>query len=383
MNLPWGLTISMAGMLSLLGTTAFGAIVGWLLEKYVFKSARHLNKQIDRLNMDLTSCNEVKKNAESKVFKVQSAVRKGDIFQRSGRRRGHNFTQRRAKSIPILMVANLKGGVGKTTIAANLAAHFDAKGENVLAIDLDYQGSLSSLLLGRDLSPDDSDRTEELLSPNDRNVMNLMLPVREDLSRTHIIPTAYDFDSFENKLMLQYLIDDVKGASPRGPDARYYLANSLYDDDVQKRFDRIIIDAPPRMTIGFVNGLCAATHLLVPTVLDNLSAKAVDNMFRKMRELENGDIISRLELVGVVGTQSTNRTGDKKPERVKLAERDIERIVDRKYGSSDFYLKDAFIPEKGEIAQAAGIDVAYLKFPVVRPLFDALGDIVSKRAPTK
>jgi len=46
------------------------------------------------------------------------------------------------ESIPILLVANLKGGVGKTTIAANLVTNFErCKGERVLAIDVDHQGA--------------------------------------------------------------------------------------------------------------------------------------------------------------------------------------------------------------------------------------------------
>ena len=52
------------------------------------------------------------------------------------------------RSIPVMVIANLKGGVGKTTLATNLAAYCERKhGERVLAIDLDYQGSMSSILL--------------------------------------------------------------------------------------------------------------------------------------------------------------------------------------------------------------------------------------------
>src|SRR5436190_17031595 len=51
-------------------------------------------------------------------------------------------------SIPIVLVANLKGGVGKSTIATNLVSYFeDQHSERVLAIDLDHQGSISSMLL--------------------------------------------------------------------------------------------------------------------------------------------------------------------------------------------------------------------------------------------
>jgi ribosome-dependent ATPase len=79
-------------------------------------------------------------------------------------------------SIPIFTVANLKGGVGKTTIATGLAAHFvnplgkpDRKRERVLLIDLDFQGSLSSMALTtQNRIPQNGDAFIALLPPEKR-----------------------------------------------------------------------------------------------------------------------------------------------------------------------------------------------------------------------
>ena len=60
-----------------------------------------------------------------------------------------NYKRDLSRSIPIIVVANLKGGVGKTTVAANLVGHYaNTKGERVLAIDLDFQGSLTATAMG-------------------------------------------------------------------------------------------------------------------------------------------------------------------------------------------------------------------------------------------
>ena len=73
----------------------------------------------------------------------------GDIWRKKPVLRPPFYSERLKHSKPIMMIANLKGGVGKTTLAANLAAHYHEHDERVLLIDFDYQGSLSAMVLTR------------------------------------------------------------------------------------------------------------------------------------------------------------------------------------------------------------------------------------------
>jgi hypothetical protein len=74
---------------------------------------------------------------EGQSLWLQTPIRQPDSY----------FTFIRGSCIPIWIFANLKGGVAKTTNAANLAAHYANKGETVLLIDLDYQASATAMAL--------------------------------------------------------------------------------------------------------------------------------------------------------------------------------------------------------------------------------------------
>ena len=86
---------------------------------------------------------------------------RSNLVRRALRLEGRIWEQRALRGIPrfrplnerhaaIISVLNLKGGVGKTTIAGNLAAAFSGRGYRVLLVDLDLQGSLSSLFIPQD-----------------------------------------------------------------------------------------------------------------------------------------------------------------------------------------------------------------------------------------
>ncbi len=313
------------------------------------------------------------------------------------------------RGIPVITIANLKGGVGKTTIAANLLAHYSiAKQERVLAIDFDYQGSLSSMMLSEAdhdaLFEEQSDtRTCRASHLIEHATVDWLLSVPNSvegsrLDRAKVIPSFYSLAATENRLMIEWLL------GRKDIDIRFRLAELILSDRVQDRFDRVIIDAPPRLTTACIQALAASNSVIIPTVLDSLSAQAVGTFVDQLRIHQK--LWPYLRIAGVVGNMTSKDLGvdaDGKPiegdealERMNAVEVDAkvacEDALERSLQTSNTPLRDAkifsphtFIPDKAELSRAAGERIAYASAsnaaPIqqVRRAFDRLGDEIDSR----
>ncbi|MGE0023520.1 MAG: ParA family protein [Hyphomicrobium sp.] len=311
-----------------------------------------------------------------------------------------NYKARMRTSIPIIVVANLKGGVGKTTTAANLVAHYAIKkGEKVLAIDLDFQGSLTATAMSKeDRSQTLENEIEGGISKaahliDDKNGYWLRSTAERiaGVTGATIVPTYYSLASTENRVMVEWLI------GRRTDDVRYHLATVLHDEEVQSRYQRVIIDAPPRLTTACVQALAACTHVLIPTVLDELSAEAVGAFADQLRI--NQEIWPHLRIVGVVGAMTENSTvkdGLLKDDPLKdyegLALSNIRDTLRAAVETARPPLNDAsvlpiecFIPNKTELGRLAGYGIAYANtgrtavLAEIKECFDRLGDEIDRR----
>jgi chromosome partitioning protein len=299
-------------------------------------------------------------------------------------------------SIPVIVVANLKGGVGKTTVAANLLAHYAIKkNERVLGIDLDFQGSLTANALSdsnRDnLLVVESDnglsKAAHLLLSGDAGWLKYSPDDINSVPKGKLISTYYSLAAVENQIMVEWLVGQ------RDEDVRYHLANILHDPDTQKSYDRIIIDAPPRLTTASIQALCAATHVLIPTVLDHLSVEAVAAFADQLRIHQ--ELWPHLKIVGIVGTMTQNATvgttrplADVEVDSLAAGRLQLEAAVQTAGGplrEASFLPVECFIPDRVDLSRAAGHRIAYASssnaasIQSIRDAFDRLGDEIDRR----
>ncbi len=185
-----------------------------------------------------------------------------------------------------IVVANQKGGVGKTTTAVNLGASLAVMEKRVLLVDCDPQGNASS---GLGFYPGD-DR------PNIYTALFEPEKVRDS-----IVQTAIPF------LQLLPGTQDLVGAEIELADKlgrEYYVRDLLAP--VEDEYDYILIDCPPSLGILTVNALCAARELLVPLQCEYYALEGLSQLLMTF-ELVKKRLNPELRVLGVVLTMYDQR----------------------------------------------------------------------------
>jgi chromosome partitioning protein len=306
--------------------------------------------EIDKLNGDLNRLTE----GAQELWKIRTEVEPFPQYE---------LWHAKQSGATIVTVANLKGGVGKTTLAANLAAYASEKyGASVLLIDLDYQGSLSNLLMQAVAKDVVRSTVDDLMEPSGDDALVRVSRARVQLDprlpRVWLVPASYSLAQLENRLLLKWLLRSIG-------DVRYHLAQVLLDPNVRREYKLIILDTPPRMTIGTINALVASHYLVVPTSLDRLSSEAVPQFITHMKEIRK-DLRLDLELAGIAGVMSrTINLSDNE----KLALERAREGGELWQADTDFVLRQT-IPRRSAIADAAGAEVAYFCRDSNGPLAD-------------
>ncbi|MDR0417712.1 MAG: ParA family protein [Propionibacteriaceae bacterium] len=208
---------------------------------------------------------------------------------RSGGVVSHETLPRPAQS-RILVVANQKGGVGKTTTAVNLAAALALGGLNVLLVDVDPQGNASTAL-GVDHRPGIRGTYEVLLDGDD---IAWHAQASPEASRLRVLPATIDLAAAELELVA------VAGRERR-------LADPLASYLARHPTDYVILDCPPSLGLLTLNALVAATEILIPIQCEYYALEGVTQLVRTI-DLVKGNLHDSLAVSTVVLTMYDART---------------------------------------------------------------------------
>ena len=185
----------------------------------------------------------------------------------------------------IVSISNIKGGVGKTTTAAVLAAGLAEKGYRVLLIDSDPQTNLTMCFL--------QEQTDELSSLYDiygdgESIDDVKVPVRDNMDLV-----IGDFElcnadmQFTKAGRLKMLKKAIKS--------------------IGTEYDFIVIDTPPNLGILSLNAFIASNYVLVPMTVDSFSLKGVRLLKETLGDVKD-ETEKELPVAGILLTRYNSRT---------------------------------------------------------------------------
>lgn len=208
------------------------------------------------------------------------------------------------------VVFNQKGGVGKSSIAVNLAAISAHQGHKTLLIDLDPQANSSQYLLGDDATYSGD---KPALEPNIENYFDEVLGSQQNKGLIgnaigSILKTrTKGLESYVHQSPFKHL--DVIPASPSLGTLAHALESKhkIYKlrDALQQltgQYERVFIDTPPAFNFFTLSALIAADRVLIPFDCDVFSKRALHTLIENVIETQD-DHNDRLEIEGIVVNQ--------------------------------------------------------------------------------
>ncbi len=202
----------------------------------------------------------------------------------------------------VIVFANQKGGVAKTTTTLNLGVAFKELGYRVLVVDLDPQGNLT---MSQGMNPDAIERSMF-------DVLVHRLPITEIIHRAEVDVAVSSIDLAGAELALSAMIGRERA-----------LEKALLQ--VRDSYDFIMIDTPPSLGLLTINAFVAATGVIVPVQCEYLSLRGLvqlENTLAMVRENLNPDV----KIEGILPTMFDARTLHAR-EAVEILEENFGELV--------------------------------------------------------
>src|SRR5260370_2848723 len=265
-----------------------------------WRNQRQLRKDLKRTRKQLQEVTQERDQLQERLLALNRVDvhvwKKPDLYS------NNRFVPREQRQTRFIALVNLKGGVGKTTLALNLGISLGLRDKRVLLADLDYQGTLSNMALPREVVNDYREKgwtTDALLNAHGEvRVQNLLFDVpdagncRAMIAREHLELVEFERQS-------RFFVNPEQ-------EARFLVQKALHVPEIFQRFDYVLFDCPPRMSTACINALTCSDHVVVPSTLSQLDIEAVPRTLKWLDELHSG---VQAKFLCVVITRARMRAG--------------------------------------------------------------------------
>jgi chromosome partitioning protein len=197
-----------------------------------------------------------------------------------------------------MVVANQKGGVGKTTSTVNLAAGLSQLGQRVLVIDLDPQGNASTAL---NVEHHRGVPSTYDLVVDGTPLAEVMIPC-PDLDGVVVVPATIDLAGAEIELVS---VVARESRLLRALDAHPGIGGA--DQAGEERFDYVLIDCPPSLGLLTLNALVAGAEMMIPIQAEYYALEGLGQLLETV-EMVRKHLNPRLEVTTILVTMYDART---------------------------------------------------------------------------
>jgi len=242
----------------------------------------------------------------------------------------------------VIVFANQKGGVAKTTTTLNLGVAIRETGKRVLVIDLDPQGNLT---MSQGMNPDAIERSMF-------DVLVHRVPISDVIHTVEVDIAVASIDLAGAEMALSALIGRERA-----------LEKALVE--VRDRYDYILIDTPPSLGLLTINAFVAADGVIVPVQCEYLSLRGLvqlENTLSMVRENLN----TRVHVQGIVPTMFDGRT---------LHAREAIEILEEHFGDLVY---DTRIRKTVRYAEAPVKGSSVLRYDPTGPAAQAYRDLAKE-----
>lgn len=227
----------------------------------------------------------------------------------------------------IISFINLKGGVGKTTTAVNVASILaKTHGKKVLLIDLDPQTNATVSVINQTewQTIHDSKQTlfhlfEDMLrSTSNFNINKAIVKDVANIEGLDLLPSSLEFVTIQDEI-------------PEISNKEYVSHVDILGNTIAKiknNYDYIIIDCPPNLGAITLNGINISDHYIVPTIPDILSIIGIDLIINRIEAFKAKKQTCNIKLTGIVFTKIDYRTNLHKSKMAQLrSSKDLKKYV--------------------------------------------------------